>query len=94
MGKWCQSAPAKVFLIQILADTHAISSNRLHTAGLTHLHETRISADNRYRDEQENRALLSGGKNLAAMHGKGELRAAEGRNREEQCEGNANINKS
>lgn len=33
-------------------------------------------------------------KSLAAVHGKGELRAAEGRNREEQCEGNANINKS
>lgn len=62
MGKWCQSATAKVFLVQILADTHAISSNTLRTAGLTHLHETRISADNRYRDEQENRALISGGK--------------------------------
>lgn len=33
-------------------------------------------------------------KRLAAVHGKGELRAAEGRNGEEQCEGNANINKS
>lgn len=34
-------------------------------------------------------------KSLAkTLHGKGELRVREGRNREEQCEGNANINKS
>lgn len=33
-------------------------------------------------------------KSLAETHGKGELRVREGRNREEKCEGNANINKS
>lgn len=58
----CQNAPAKAFLIQILAGKCAISSNTLCKAGLAHRHETRTSADKRHSDEQENRALISEGK--------------------------------
>lgn len=57
----CQSAPAKAFLIHILASARAVSSSTLCTTGFTHLHETRTSADKRYSSEQ-NRAFISGGK--------------------------------
>lgn len=80
----CPSVPAKAFLIQILASTCAVSSNTQSPTFMTpepvQIRDTGIPS-------QEE-------KGLAEMHGKGELRVRGHRNREEQCEGNANTNKS
>lgn len=74
---------------------------RLHpihcTTPLTHLQETRTGADKRYKDEWENRDLISGEqKPFWCAWKQGEPRVSEGRKSygEQQYEGKANDKKS
>jgi len=58
-AKLYQNMPSKVFLNQIVEGTGTISPEALCTTALIHMQETRTGADRRYRDEQENRDLIS-----------------------------------